>query len=379
MKPSRGRRQFERWLRNGGKAGPSRRTFLQSVGAVAVGVSFGPVLAGCQQEPAGPAGEEAALNFYNWDTYVGPTTLEDFAGATGVQVNMSYFASNDELFARLRAGNPGFDVIVPSNETVTRMAQAGMLMQIDHAKIPNMANLAPDFLDAAFDPGWAHSVPYTWGLIGVGYRRSAVSEIPNSWQALFDSDEYAGRISLLGESADLCRIGAKYLGHSVIGVTPEVLAEVEAMFIRQKPHVRVFHEDNGQDLLLAGDVDLVMEYNGDIAQIMEEDDDIDFVVPMEGTLLNTDCLCIPTGAPHPDNAHAFINFILDGAVGAAISEEILYPTPNAAAREMMPDSYRTNPAIFPPADRMAASEYGTFEGPELTEAFEETMTRIRAA
>jgi len=193
-------------------------------------------------------------------------------------VNMSYFASNNELFARQRAGNPGFDVIVPSNATVTRMAQAGMLMQIDHAKIPNMANLAPDFLDAAFDPGWAHSVPYTWGLIGVGYRRSAVSEIPNSWQALFDSDEYAGRISLLGESADLCRIGAKYLGHSVIGVTPEILAEVEAMFIRQKPHVRVFHEDNGQDLLLAGDVDLVMEYNGDIAQIMEEDDDIDFVV-----------------------------------------------------------------------------------------------------
>ena len=352
---------------------------MQAAGAAALGVGFAPMLSSCQHQTQGAAGEEALLNFFNWDTYIGPTTLEDFAGAAGVQVNMSYFASNYELFARLRAGNPGYDVIVPSNETVTRMSQAGMLMEIDHAKIPNKANLSPDFMDSSFDPGWAHALPYTWGLIGIGYRKSAVSEIPDSWRAIFDSDEYAGRISLLGESADLCRIGAKYLGHSVIGVTPQVLAEVEAMLIRQKPNIRVFHEDNGQDLLLAGDVDLVMEYNGDIAQIMEEDDDIGFVVPTEGTLLNTDCLCIPTGAPHPDNAHSFINFILDGAVGAAISEEILYPTPNAAARAMMPESYSANLAIFPPADRMAVSEYGTFEGPELTEAFEETMTRIRAA
>jgi len=367
---------FKRWRR----PGPSRRTFLQSMGAAAVGVSFGPVLASCQQETQPAAGgEEALLNFYNWDTYVGETTLADFSAATGVQVNMSLFASNDELFARLRAGNPGYDVIVPSNETVTRMAQAGMLMPIDHTKIPNVANLAPEFADASFDPGWAHSMPYTWGLIGMGYRKSAVTEEPNSWRVIFDSDQFAGRIALIGESADLCRIGAKYLGHSMVGITPEILAEVEAMFIRQKPRIRVFHEDNGQDLLLAGDVDIVMEYNGDIAQIMEEDDDIGFVVPVEGTLLNTDCLCIPTGAPHPDNAHAFINFVLGAEAGAEISETILYPTPNAAARALMPESYRNHPAIFPPADRMAVSAYGTFEGPELTQAFEEAMTRIRAA
>jgi spermidine/putrescine transport system substrate-binding protein len=254
-----------------------------------------------------------------------------------------------------------------------------MLMEIDHAKIPNMSNLAPEFMDASFDPGWGYALPYTWGLIGVGYRKSAVDGVPDSWQQIFDSDQYSGRIALLGESADLCRIGAKYLGHSVVGVTPETLADVEAMFIRQKPHIRVFHEDNGQDLLLAGDVDLVMEYNGDIAQIMQEDDDIDFVVPREGTLLNTDCLCIPAGAPHPDNAHSLINFVLDAMAGAEIAETILYPTPNAAARALMPPSYSANPAIFPPAERMAVSEYGAFEGPEITQAFEEAMTRIRAA
>jgi len=378
MNSSSGRLHIEKRV-GGLKSGQSRRNFLQSVGAAAVGFSFAPMLSGCQQETQSAAGEEALLNFYNWDSYTGETTLDDFRAATGVQVNMSLFASNDELFARLRAGNPGYDVVVPTNDTVARLIQAGLLMEIDHGKISNMANLAPEFVDASFDPGWGHALPYAWGLVGIGYRKSAVDGIPDSWQHLFDSDRYSGRIALSGESAELCRLGAKYLGHSMAGITPEILAEVEAMFIRQKPHIRVFHEDNGQDLLLAGDVDITMEYNGDIAQIMQEDDDIDFVVPREGSLLWTDCLCIPTGAPHPDNAHAFINFILDADAGAELSQTILYPTPNAAARALMPESYAANPVIFPPADKMAISEYGAYEGPESVQAFEETMTRIRAA
>lgn len=360
---------------------PGRRSILTALGAAAVGISFGG-LAGCSPKEAakpGAGGEEAKLNFYNWDTYVGETTLADFKKASGVDVNMSLFATNDELFAKLKAGNPGFDVIVPSNEFVTRMAQADLIMPLDHAKIPNLKNLDPSFLDPAFDPGRKYSMPYTWLVLGIGYRKSKVSGVPDSWKWLFDSDKYKGKIALLSESADLVRLCAKYKGHSVNAIPPELVAEIGAMLIKQKPFIKAFHEDNGQDMLLAGDVDLVLEYNGDIAQVMKEDPDLAFVVPKEGSLINSDTLCIPKGAPRPENAHKFINYLLDAQAGAEISKTILYPTPNAAAKALMPEDYKNNPVIFPPADIMAKCEYGAFEGAEKASLYEEVITRVRAA
>lgn len=365
----------------------SRRSLLQALGAAAVGLSFAP-LQGCKKEGQSSSGgggagsanqEEKKLNFYNWDTYIGKTTLEDFKTASGVEVNMSLFATNDELFAKLKAGNPGFDVVVPSNEFVAQMTQAGLLMELDHAKIPNIANIGPEFRDPAFDPGRKYSMPYTWLVLGLGYRKSKIEGVPDSWKWVFESDKYKGRIGLLSESADLVRLGAKYLGHSVNGVTPALAKQVEALLIKQKPNVKVFHQDNGQDLLRAGDIDIVIEYNGDIAQIMRESKEFDFVVPKEGSLLNSDCLCIPKGAPRPNNAHAFINFILDANTGKGISETILYPTPNVAARALMPDEYKQNPVIFPTSEGFQKSEFGKFEGPEALKLFEQTIERVRAS
>ena len=361
------------------RRGISRRSLLQQTGAAAIGISLAGGVAAC----GGGNGGGRVVNFYNWDTYIGPTTLDDFRTATGVPVQMSLFATNDELFARLRAGNPGFDVIVPSNEFVTRMSQAQMLQELDHAKIPNISNLLPEFQDAAFDPGQRYSMPYTWLVLGIGYRKAAMPNgmVPNSWRYLFDSPQFSQKLALLSESADLIRLCAKYLGHSVNNIPDAMLSQIEQMLIRQKPHVKQFHQDNGQDLLASGEVDIVLEYNGDIAQLMsaEGGDAFDFVVPQEGTLINSDCLCIPTGAPHVDDAHAFINYLLDGEAGKKITEEILFPTPNAAARELMPDSYKNNPVIFPPADVMAKSEYGAFEGDERARLYEEIFTRISAA
>jgi spermidine/putrescine transport system substrate-binding protein len=151
------------------------------------------------------------------------------------------------------------------------------------------------------------------------------------------------------------------------------------MLTAQKKNVRLFHQDNGQDLLLAGDVDIVLEYNGDIAQVMGEDDDLAFVVPREGSLIQSDCLCIPKGAPRPDNAHRFINFLLDPKVGADISNTIMYPTPNAEVLKLMPDSYTGHPAIFPSPAQMKNCEYGDFEGIERTRMFDELLTRVKAA
>ena len=365
----------------------SRRSILQGLGVAAVGISFAGLTACGKNDPKSDAapgakisatGEEPKLNFYNWDTYIGETTLEDFKAASGTAVNMSLFATNDELFAKLRAGNPGFDVIVPSNDFVERMAPAGMIVPLDHKLIPNMKNIDPAFIDVAYDPGRKYSMPYTWLVLGIGYRKSKVKGVPNSWKPLFDSDEYKGRISLLSEAGDLFRLYGKYLGKSVNALTPADVQAIQQMMIKQKPFVKAFHEDNGQDLLAKGEVDLVLEYNGDIAQVMKEDDDLDFVIPKEGSQLNSDTLCIPKGAPHPKNGHAFINYLLDAEVGKKISETILYPTPNAAAKALMPADYRDNPVIFPAKALLDKCEYASFR-PDMQPLYEEAFTRVRAA
>jgi spermidine/putrescine transport system substrate-binding protein len=364
----------------------SRRAFMAAFGATAAALT----LSGCK--PAEPdaksegmlvieGSEGKKLAFYNWDTYIGETTLADFKAASGVEVNMTLFANNDELFAKFRAGNPGFDIIMPSNEYVARMVEAKLLAPLDHAKIPNKKNLLPEFQDADFDPGRKYSMPYTWLVLGIGYRKSAMKGgvAPDSWKYLYDSNEYKGRMSLLSESADVFRLGFKYLGKSVNDATPELIKQVEDMLIKQKANIKNFHDDNGQDLLMSKEIDIVLEYNGDIAQKETEDPDLAFVVPKEGSLLNSDCMCIPTGAPNPNNAHAFINFLLDGQNGANITKTILYPTPNAAAKALMDDTYKNNPTIFPPADVMAKCEYAKYAGSAITQAFEAAMTRVRAA
>jgi len=357
--------------------GSSRRSLLQQFGAAAIGISFAGGLSACG------GGNRRVVNFYNWDTYIGPTTLDDFAAASGATVNMSLFATNDELFARLRAGNPGFDVIVPSNEFVTRMSQAQMIQELDRTLIPNFTNLAPEFQDAPFDPGRRYSVPYTWLTLGIGYRKTAMPAgfVPNSWRYLFDSPQFSQRIAVLSESADLIRLCAKYQGISLNNIPDANLTSIEQMLIRQKPHIKAFHEDDGQDLLVSGEVDLVLEYCGDIAQVISEHGDTEYgwVIPNEGTLINQDCLAIPTGAPNVADAHAFINFLLDAEAGKNITEEIQYPTPNAAARALMPESYRENPVIFPTPEILARSEYGAFEGDERARLYEEIFTRISAA
>ncbi|EGF89337.1 potF1 [Asticcacaulis biprosthecium C19] len=356
----------------------SRRSILAATGAAAVGISF-TGLAGCDAQK--PAGKK--INFYNWDTYIGPTTLDDFKAANGVEVNMSLFASNDELFAKIKQGNSGYDVIVPSNDFVSRLSQANLLKALDHTKIPNIKNIDPSFLNPDYDPGRKFSMPYTWLLLGIGYNSAKIKDgqIPNSWKWVFASDAYKKKIAWLSESGDLVRLCAKYLGYSVNAIDDKVLAEVEAVLTKQVKagNILKFHNDDGQLLLEDEEVDIVIEYNGDLAQLKAKKPNFDFVVPVEGSQFNSDTLAIPADAPNPDEAHAFINYLLDAEAGAKIATQIKYGTPNLAAKALMPDDYKNNPIIFPPADILAKCEYAAFKGAEQAQKMEELITRVRAA
>lgn len=350
----------------------NRRQFLASVaGTAAIGISF--------KLPKSAMADGGKVNFYNWDTYIGENTIDEFEKSSGIEVQYDLFADNDELFAKLRGGNPGYDVIVPTNDYVERMIVADMLMPLDHSKIPNMANIDGNFLDPAFDPGRKFSLPYMWGTIGIGYRKSAVDGTPASWNDILTSDQYAGRIALMSEPQTVLQIALKAMGKSLNDWTDENIAAAEAMITAQKNNIVAFAPDNGQDLLLAGEVDLAMEWNGDILQVMEEDDDIGYVVPDEGGLLWEDTLCIPKGAPNVENAHILINHLLDAQVGADIADYVYYATPNAAAKELMNEEYTGNPAIFPSDDSISKSEVSIYPGQEVTRKVDEAWTRIKAS
>jgi spermidine/putrescine transport system substrate-binding protein len=321
-------------------------------------------------------GQSQQVNVFNWDTYIGETTLDEFTDATGIAVRYDLFASNDELFAKLRGGNPGYDVIFPTNDYVERMIAADMLLPLDHAKIPNMANIDPAFADPAFDPGLAHSMPYFWGTVGLGYRSSAGS--PTAFADLFESDRYAGRIALLN-TVDTIHGTLKYLGHSLNSKDPAHLDQVVEVLTRNKSKIKSFAPDTGQDLLISGEVDVCLEYNGDILQVMEEDDELAYVVPEEGSVLWEDNMCIPRGGPNPENAHTFINFILDGEVHGAIAAYVRYPCPNAAALDHIPEEDRQNRALYPPREVLERCEVAVYKGEEIESLYSNALTRVLAA
>ncbi len=218
-----------------------------------------------------------------------------------------------------------------------------------------------------------------WGTTGIGYRKSKVEGTPDSWKPLLDSDQYAGRVSLLGDQQNVLGIALKYLGFSYNSVDLGELNKAADLVIAHKKTIKVFAKDNGQDLLASGEVDLCQEYNGDIVQVMAEDDDLNYVVPKEGALIWQDTMAIPAGAPHPENAHAFLNYVLDADAGVGIATTIQYATANRAAREKMEGSYKDNPAIFPPDDVLKMCEPGLYLGEEATKVRDEIWTKIQAA
>jgi spermidine/putrescine transport system substrate-binding protein len=344
----------------------NRRTVLQGLALASAGAAG---LSAC-------SGEAPTLSLAIWQDYLGETTLADFRRASGIDVTVTSYADNAELYAKLKAGGHGFDLVVPSSQWAERMVRENLLAQISHRRLANLANLEPAFADLPYDPGNAHSVPYTWLALGIGYRKSKVARVPSGWKELLESQAHAGRIALPADPALLFRIAAKALGHSANQFNPDRVKAAEAELARALPRVRALHHDGGQDLLLRGEADLVALWNGDLVQVALEDPDIGFTLPSEGALLSCDCLCIPAASVRPGNAHQLINFLLSAEGGAGVAGTIWFPTPNLAARKILPADYSGNPVLFPPARPAGTSEF-VGDNPALDAQFSAAMQRLQ--
>jgi spermidine/putrescine transport system substrate-binding protein len=328
----------------------SRGRFLEVMGAGAVAGSTLSVLA-CQpntnpQQSGGGGGggpEEKELNFYNWADYVAKTTIPGFEKQTGIQVTQDYFSSNEELLAKLRAGGTGYDVIVPSDYMVAVMIKSDVLQPLDKSKIPNFKNIGEDFRGLPYDQSNEYSVPYQWGTTGILYNKKEIGQLEDNWEPMW-STEFSGEIGMLNDERETPGAALYKLGYSVNATEDEQLAEAEAQLKKQKPLLRgYFDSTQNRPLVLNGDLLLGHVFSGDAFLALSQDDDLDYIIPKPAATRWTDNMAIPAGAEHPDNAHKFINYILDAKVGAALSNYTYFNTPNEAALPMIDEALKNLP------------------------------------
>lgn len=279
-----------------------------------------------------PGFEGQRLSVFNWSTYIADNTIPDFEAACGVTVVYDIFESNEAMLARIRQGNPGYDIVVPSGNTVGLMIEENLLIPLNKDLIPNLANVSPELMDPPYDPDNLYSVPYQWGTIGIGYNTEMVSEV-TSWEDLWN---YAGRVAWLDDRRAMFGIALNLLGFDPNSTDAAEIQAARDFLLERGQNVVYIAADDGQVLLERGDVAMTIEYSGDIIDLAYtcECDTYAYVIPEEGTNIWVDNLAIPIGAPNPDLANVFIDYILHPQVGADISNFTAYGSPNELAIEL---------------------------------------------
>ena len=299
----------------------------------------GSVAAGPEKQSDAAPAEERVLRIFNWADYIAPQLLEQFRARYGVRIEYSTYGSTEELF-RAVLDNPGHhDIIVPTSYAVAQLRGKGMLATLDKSRIPNLRNLDPLFMSPTHDPGSRYCVAYLWSKLVVGYDKRRVSTPIRHWADLFDP-RHRGRVALLADNRESIGIILLMLGYSPNTTNPVEITKARDFLLDHRSHIHSFADDTGQDLLIAGEADIVLEWEGDMVTAEQKHPHLAHAVPAEGSLLVTDSLCIARGAPHKATAERFIDFILDGANGAVLSRETRYPTPNRAAQALMTPAER---------------------------------------
>ncbi len=298
---------------------------------------------------------DRVLNWYNWTTYEADNTRPDFGTLCGVKVTEDNFGSNEEMIAKLRQGNPGYDIVVPTGVNIPQMVREGLLEELDLSKIPNFANVSTLLQNPAYDQGNKYTVPYQWGTIAIGYNKEAVGKDVTSWDDLWS---FQGNVAWLEDPRSMMGIALVLLGKDPNTTNADDIGAARDYLIDHGSNVRSIAQDDGQEKLVSGEADMVIEYSGDIFQKMTDCEDnadlkcagkYDFVIPKEGAIRWVDNLAIPKDAPHKELAEAFIDYILDPQVGADISNYTAYATPNQKAidEKLIDPTYLDSTIIYP--------------------------------
>ncbi len=351
------------------------------VGALACGKKAETPPASGGSEVAGstaPAGS-CAVNLFIWSEYIDPEIVKAFEQKYSCKVTTEVYEDNESMIAKLQAGGTSqYDIAVPSSYVVPGMIHLGLLAELRHENLPNLANLDPKFANPAFDPGNKYTAAYQWGTVGIYLRKSQAKNVKPSWALLFDKSKQPGTFLMMDSIREMLGSALKFQGKSVNTTNP---AEIEAagdLLIEAKKRSQGFEGGvGGKNKVLGKEVVAAVVYNGDAVRGMVDDPDTQFFVPEEGGVIWVDSMVIPAKAPHRDWAEKFIDFILDAKVGAQLSNFNQYATPNKASQPMIKPEDLANTAIYPTPEMMGKLELVGDVGDSL-KLYDEIWTRVKS-
>ena len=305
-------------------------------------------------------GQNVTLNVYNWGEYISNGSddsvdvVDAFQKLTGIHVNYTTFDSNESLYAKLKSGAADYDVIIPSDYMVAKMISEGMLAKLNFDNIPNFQNIDEVYRNADYDPANEYTVPYMLCTTGIIYNTTMVDKAPASWADLWD-EQYAGNILMFNNSRDAYAIAAFATGHSINPQSTEEVDEVVGHLKAQKPLVQAYVMDEIFDKMIGGEAAIGVYYSGDAITMIDDNPDLAWVFPEEGSVLSVDCMAIPATSEHQEAAEMFINFMCETDIGKANAEYIGYTTPMESVREVLDEDLRDSEIAYPP-EELAAKE-----------------------
>lgn len=303
-------------------------------------------------------GQEITLNVANWGEYMSINddecldVNEIFEALTGIEVNYKTFASNETLYSKLLSGGATYDIIIPSDYMISKMIEENMLEKLNFDNIPNIKNVMPSFLNPQYDPNNEYSVPYLWGMVCIIYNTTMIDEEIDSWGALWD-EKYAGNILMFNNPRDAFGIAQAYLGYSLNTQNKAELDRCASILKDQKEIVQGYVMDEIFDKLEGGSAAIGPYYVGDAVTMCDDNPDLTYVIPKEGTNWFVDAMCIPTTAENKEAAEMYINFLCEAEIALANSDYVGYSTPNSAAYELLDDDVKADEKRYPSDEFLA--------------------------
>ena len=325
-------------------------------------------LSGCRDRPT--------LYVYNWGDYIDESLIAEFEAETKMKVVYDTYATNEDMYVKMKSGGSTYDVIFPSDYMLTRMLEEDMLAKLDLLKIPNAQHIEERFRGLDYDPDNAYSVPYTWGTVGILYNTTMVDDVVDSWDILWDP-KYAKEILMLDSQRDSIAVALLKLGYSINTLDPHELEEAGELLKEQKPLVLAYVVDEGQDKMIAGEAALAVVWSGEATNARMENPDLAFDIPKEGTNVWFDVMAVPKDAKNKDGAMRFINFMNDPEIALRNAEYTGYATPNKAARDMLPREVAEDRSIYPEEEDLVDAEIFVNLGQTLS-IYDRIWTEVKA-
>ncbi len=323
--------------------------------------------------------ENGKVVVYNWGDYIDPAVNDLFTKETGIKVVYSDYANNEEMYASVEPGNVQYDVLFPSDYMIEKMLNKDMLQKIDFSQIPNYENIDDEFLNLPYDPNNEYSVPYMWGTVGIVYNKTMVNEPVDSWDVLWDS-KYQGQIFMYDSERDSIMVALKKLGYSMNTRDEKELEEAKQLLIEQAPLVLAYVGDEGKSKMVNGEAALMVAWAGDAMVMIEENPDLAYVLPKEGTNYFVDGIVIPKNAENVQQAQQYINFLCRPDIAAMNAEYIGYSTPISEARKLLPEEIQNSEVAYPDEAVLADPLIEMFNDPsDIVSVYSSIWTQVKAS